>query len=87
MLTKLVKTTTTTIWSDFRTRLGVTEARAQNIPAIACIDGPLQVRVTFDMIYLDGRVFYTWLACPVVARHAIYEVPLRATLQRLAQAP
>jgi len=29
--------------------------------------------------------FSTWLACPVVARHAIYEVPLRATLLCLAQ--
>ena len=31
--------------------------------------------------------FSRWLACPVVARHAISEVPLRATLECLAQAP
>lgn len=29
--------------------------------------------------------FSTWLACQVVARHAIYEVPLRATLECLVQ--
>ena len=69
----------------------MTEARAQNSPAIACsIDGLLQVCVNFDVMHhLDGRVFY-WLDCPVillVARHALYEVPLRATLECFAQAP
>ena len=29
--------------------------------------------------------FSTWQACQVVARHAIYEVPLRATLECLVQ--
>ena len=45
--------------SDLRTRLGVTEARAHASILrlrLACIDGPLQVRVTFDMIHLDARV-------------------------------
>ena len=66
----------------------MTEARAQNIPAIACIDGPFQVRVTFDMMHLDGRVFYvTGLPGNIVARHAISEVPLRATLEYFEQGP
>ena len=39
------------------------------------------------MHHLDGRDFL-WLACPViVTRHAISEVPLRATLECFAQAP
>ena len=57
----LTYTVASTFWvrSDLRTRLGVTEARAQNIPAIACIDGPLQVRVTFDMIYIIWMVEFS----------------------------
>jgi hypothetical protein len=88
----LTYTVASTFWvrSDLRTRLGVTEARAQNIPAIECTDGPHQVRVAYDVIHhLDGRVFYVaGLPAVIVARHAISEVPLRAnTLECFAQAP